>query len=145
MSNVVPLLRTSFAFAEHQFARHGAIVPIGTTQEQLEDPVFWSHVRGQLTTFAEVRVVAEDGSMTALMLVTYADSIGFKIKTIYFLTIENPIPAANPALQHLVVKQRGQLKWCVVDTRTDKNIRQGINSQSDAMRELEEYQRALAA
>jgi hypothetical protein len=143
---IEPLRMSHFGMAQHQYQQFNAEVKAGTTPEQLEDPHFWSHVKQKLRLFDEIRVIAEDSSFLAKVLVTFADGNRVRTKVVYGVELE----AADPEQimdeeSRYYIKQRGRLGWCVIDRQTDQNIREGIRTRSDAMRELEDHLKALAA
>lgn len=143
-SKLEPLRLTHFGLAQHQFQVHNAEVNSSVSAEMLEDPLFWSHVKHKIRLFDEIRVVAEDGSFMAKVLVTLAQGGRIRTKVIYHVELEtqSQVVVENP---DYYIKMRGRLGWCVVERATDRNIREGIRSQSEAQRELEEHLRALAA
>lgn len=139
-----PLKRhENFGLADHSFRRHSAIVP-ASYKDDLEKPGMYAHVAGDLKMYDEIRVVAEDTTWVANLLVTHAAGNVIRVKLLYVIPIE-PVKAEDTAQNRFIIKQRGQLKWCVVDTEEDdRNVRQGIATQSAAMEQLEEHLRALA-
>lgn len=141
-----PLRLTEFGLAAHKYQLHNAVVPEGTTNETLQDPLFWANVRHKVRGHDEIRVVAEDGSFTALLLVSYADQFQVIAKIVWRVDLEATNPAElSTAQSRYIVKVCGSLGWCLVDTETDTKLKTKLPSQSIAHRELEEHLRALAA
>lgn len=140
-----PLNRQQFGLTEHAVKHFHATVPAGTTTEQLEHPHFWSNVRQQMGVFARIEVTADDGSFVALLVVQGIDDFGVFVKQVYKIDLKEVAHVDQVAAQkRYVVQNKGQLKWCVVDTMEKINIKEGITRESDAVRELEEFIRAQA-
>lgn len=145
MPKVEPLVRTKFCLAEHGFRRFNALVDSDVRRDELEDPRFWEHVHQQLREFDEVRVVAEDGSFVANLLVVAKVSNCAYMRVIWGLDLEPPaVNAATASQDRYEVKYRGNAKWCVVDSSTGECLKTGLPSKSKAQRELEEYLLAIS-
>ncbi len=139
-----PLVRHgNFGLADHSFRRHAATVP-ADYQKHIDNPALYAHVAADLKSHDEIRVVAEDSTWVANVFVTYAAGGVVRLKTLYVIPLE-PVPASDTMQTRFIIKQRGAQKWCVVDTaENDRNVRSGIESQSEAQKQLEEHLRALA-
>ncbi len=135
-----PLRTTSFGLAEHSYRRFSATV---ATLDDVENPDFWVHVAPQFRIGDEVRLLAEDMSFVATGLCTYASGRILKIKIIekHELDVvnEDDIVGAD----RFYIKMRGPLKWCIVDSETNENIKTHIADQVTAARELSDYKKAL--
>lgn len=146
MSNtaeIIPITTLKFGLASHSYQEFSAIVPAHTTREALEDPLFWANVKSRLKTFDEIRVVAEDGSMVARLLVAYADLQSAHCRVLEFYQIENCDPEELQRSQsRFECRQKGVLKWCICDTATDEVVKSGLPTRAVAERELEEWLRA---
>jgi hypothetical protein len=144
--NIEPLKTVSFGLAAHKYRAHSAIVKEGTTNKDLENPLFWANVRSSMQGHDEIRVVAEDSSFIALLLVTYVDGFQVLAKILWRVDLEATDPAELGSGQNrYITKVCGSLGWCVIDTETDTKIKTKCPSKSIAERELEEHMRALAA
>ncbi len=144
-AEIIPITTLRFGLAEHSYQRFSAMVAPGTTKAMLEDPSFWSNVKNRLRTFDEVRVMAEDGSFMARVLVVYADALAAHARVLEMHDLGDvDIEALQGGQTRYQCQQKGVLKWCIVDTETGNFIRQGIGTRSVAERELEEYLRAQA-
>lgn len=143
--SISPLKRhENFGLADHQYRRHGATVPASYKTGDLENPALYAHIAADLRTHDEIRFVAEDSTWVANVFVTYASGGVVRVKALYQIPLE-PVSPVDTQQTRFIVKQRGNLKWCVVDTaENERNVRSGIESQSEAMKQLEEHLRALA-
>lgn len=142
--SLIPLKRhENFGLADHHFRRHAATVP-ADFKKYLNDPALYSHIASDLKTHDEIRFVAEDSTWVANAFVTFAAGGVVRVKVLYCIDLE-PVSPSETGQTRFILKQRGNLKWCVVDTNEgDRNVRQGIESQSEAQKQLEEHLRALA-
>jgi hypothetical protein len=144
--NIEPLKITEFGLSTHKYQTHNAVVKEGTTNKELENPLFWANVRSKMRGHDEIRVVAEDSSFMALLLVTYVDGFQVLTKILWRVDLEATDPAELGSGQNrYITKVCGSLGWCVIDTETDAKIKTKCPSKSIAERELEEHMRALAA
>lgn len=141
------MIKTSdFGLAMHKMRQFTAEVPGTLSPEDLENPELWAHVAPQLRTGDEVRVLADDQSFVAYMICTHSAGSLVRMKTMHGYELEKVDHAAlENQTGDLVIKQRGVKKWCIVQLSTGDVIKEGIPTQSKAMRELEDYQRALAS
>lgn len=146
MVKTEPLNSASFGFSSHHYQELSATVPEGVGKEQLQDPKFWSNVRSKIRAHDQIRVVAEDSSYYALVLVTAVSGSLIYTKVLFDVTLDQAdLLEATEGQSRYVVKLCGPKKWCVIDTTSDTKIKEGITQRSLAERELEEYLRALAA
>lgn len=142
---VESLKPTMFGLAQHKYQSHSAVTPAELTAEDLVNPSLWALNRARIRTHDEIRVVAEDSSYYAKLLVTYADSREVYTSVVEFKQLEVPdMEELGAAQQRYITKLCGPLKWCVIDTETDEKIRTGIDKKSIAERELEDFLRAMA-
>lgn len=143
---IEPLQTNQFGLAAHRYQTLSATVREGTTKEMLLNPLFWANVRGKVRAHDEIRVVAEDSSFMALVLVAYADQFQVLPKIIWYVDMEVTDPTElGKGQERYIIKARGSLGICLVDTETDKNIKTKLQSMSIAHRELEEHLRAIAS
>lgn len=142
---VTPLLRTAFGLSQHMNQQFQAIVPPGTNKEDLESPRFWEHVQTQLRLHDEIRVVAEDSSMVAYLIVVAKAGNQAYTRVMWGTDLaEVDTSEISQRQSRYIVKMRGRQQWCVVDVETNRNIKQNIATKSVAERELEEYLQALS-
>lgn len=138
--------RTDFHLMTHAVQQFHAVVPNDITPEELVDSRFWSNVRAKLNTFSHINVITEDGENFGLFIVQAMDDISVKVGCVYWESIEGAKETneTKDAEDRYVVKQRGQLGWCVVDLKEDRNVATNLNTKSQAQRALEEHRLAMA-
>ncbi|WP_372809327.1 hypothetical protein [Litorivivens sp.] len=142
---VESLKPSMFGLAQHKYQTHSATVPGGLSREDLTKPELWALNRARIRTHDEIRVVAEDSSFYAKLLVTYADSREVYTAVVEYQELDAPdMEELTQAQQRYITKLCGPLKWCVIDTETDEKVRTGIDKRSLAERELEDFLRAKA-
>lgn len=141
-TKVTPIKGKEFQTAEHRYSRFDCVVPMGVTKNDLENPGLWVNVAPRLRMFDEVRVVAEDHSFVAYLIVTFSQGTDARLKIIGGADLDGEeidIPASK-----YEIKLRGPLKWCLMNNETGECIKDGIPKKSDAYRELEDYVAALS-
>lgn len=139
-----PINREHFELDKFAYSTHSAFVPSGFTAEDLTDPYYWSHVRALISTFDEIRAVAEDGSFVARLFVQSCSPSQVVVRVESWKAFDEA-PAAPASHSRYSIAQKGRNGWCIVDNEDGSIIRKNLGPQSSAMRELEQLQRALAA
>jgi len=122
-----------------QVRRLSLDVPEGTKPEDLENPKFWAHVAGQLSLYAEIRCMWEDGSRRAEVICTFCDGHNSTFKIIQMDELEKLKPRGLEVHPDYDIKQRGPKKWCIQNKKTGEFIRTMIPTQAKALSELDEY------
>lgn len=141
-----PIKTSDFGLAVHTMQSFTATVPGSLKPEDLENPALWVHVAPQLQIGSEVRVLADDQSFVAYLICTFRAGSLARMKTMHGYELEQvDYDALDNQTGDLIIKQRGVKKWCIIQQSTGEVIKEGIANQSKAMRELEDYQRALAS
>ena len=141
-----PIRPAAFGAAAHQVRYFNAEVSGKLTKEDLESPKLWSLVAKHFTMGdTEVRMIADDLSFIAFGVVTYAQGTTAKVMVYAFHQLEevNHDEVVDP-LDDYVVQMKGVKKWCIIQKSTGEIIKEGIPTQLDAQRELQEYKRVLS-
>ena len=140
---ILPIQTKFFGLDTHQTKRFCAQAATGTKPEDLEKPEFWKHVAVQLQMGYEVRVLAEDYSWVAYGIVTFKHANNVKVSIHNFKELDKVSLDTQGISSRYIAKQRGMLKWCIVDTETGENVFENIPNQGKALLELEQYQATL--
>ena len=140
---VVPLKPGVVAEQKFNFTAWDAAPPEGTRLEDLTNPVFWEHVARRLRIGDEVRVVPDDCSFYARLLVTNAVGARVQMKLIEGVQLES-VDGVGPQEGPYRIELKGRLKWCVINTSTGAIEEKNIETQADAARAMGDLQRALA-
>jgi hypothetical protein len=150
MSNITSeqqIIATHLQPTEYQYHQYSLTVKSDITPEMLTDFRLWEHVAHKLQTFDEIRVVDQGETYMAKLLVTFSDKtkVGIKVLDVYDLT---NVATDQPDISHLFcIKQKGQLKWCLVELNedgTEKSIIQDkIQNEATAQSELDRYVKQL--
>lgn len=141
---VTPLRPANFGLIIHRVREFSATVPGAFSVAELEDSNLWANVAGQMEMGSEVRCIADDMSFVARGICTFSQGALAKIRIYQFTELDKvDYDTANDAASDYAIKLCGPLKWCIVQKSTGDRVKEGIDKQVDAMRELEDYQRAL--
>jgi hypothetical protein len=95
--------------------------------------------------FDEIRAIAEDGSFVADLIVIYKFGNQVKVQVKQFTQLEQIDYSTESGMGRYSVKQRGQSKWCIVDSDSGAVIEQNIATQTLALKRLTEFLSTLAA
>lgn len=118
-----------------------AKVPEHVTEEELLEPVFWSHVASRLPFRTRIEVWAIDGTWFQELVVydnqAHVAPIGERIRFLQGTPEEAAVP------EGFSITHRGpELLW-VVDRNSDsKRLHQGASSKADALKWLADYRKA---
>src|SRR3990167_6885087 len=96
---VKKLSEADLALTESLQIFYTATPPVGTTREDMLNPIFWSHVARKLKSLTEIRAMPKDGLWYGVYLVLYADQQQAKLKELSFHSLEvleEPGTAADP-------------------------------------------------
>lgn len=136
---VVPVLSKNFLLQPAAYQMHNALVPAGTTKEDLLNPRLWNHVSSKIKMHDEIRVMAEDASFMAKLLVTFRHSLDVGVKLLEFHELDEVDYEKAAGLDAYEVKNRGALGWCVIDKKDGKSLFSNLPSQAAAFQERDEY------
>lgn len=138
-----PINNKDFGLSEHRFSMFSCTVSSEHTEETIIDPANFVNVAGKIDIGDEIRFVADDYSFLGELFVTFRRGTDVRVKLLSFTVIEeNAIPDEKD--ERYVIKQRGPLKWCIVDTTDNSNVKTEIANKSTAYRELDDYLRAMS-
>jgi len=140
---IKPVLPTDFGLMTHKVRQFSVVAPAGTLPEDIGSPELWKHVAPQLQMGSEVRVLSEDYAWVAYGIVTFQHANNVKVTVTNVTQIEDVSYDTKAIKERYVVKQRGVLKWCIVDTETGDNVFKNIPNQGKALLELDEYRATL--
>lgn len=150
-SGVKPLRgRGSFGPAVTRYIQYDAEVPADTPKAHLEDPKLWVHFAKTIRAGSEIRCVADDRSWVAYLYVTYSQGNDLRAKIVTYHKLlssaeaevdDNPYPGYQ-------LKNGGGAGWYVKVESTGERLklpRKSYPNPGEALKDLEEYIRALAA
>jgi hypothetical protein len=137
---VIPVLSRDFSLAIHSFQTHNAVVPAGTTKEQLLDPQLWNHVSTKIKLHDEIRVIEENGAFMARLFVNFRHNLDVRVKILEFYELEAVDYTKMANTDNYDVKNRGAAGgWCVIDKKSGKAMFTNLLSQSAAFARKEQY------
>jgi len=142
-TKVTPIKPAEFQTAEHRYCRFDCQVPLGVTKDDLENPGLWVNIAPRLKMFDEVRVVAEDHSFVAYLIVTFSQGTDARLKITGGADLAGDEEIEIPTSKY-EIKLRGPKKWCIMNNENGDVIKEGIPKQADAYRELEDYIAAMS-
>ena len=143
-ASLVPIGLREFGTQAHLYGQFNAFVPDGTTKEQITDPKLWVNVASRLKAGSEIRVMPEDLSFVARLVVIY--QLGSEVRLgMESYTEFGAADVDTPDERYQVVPYGAQGKYAVKDTKEDKLVFKAIGTRSQAYRQIEEHIRALAS
>ena len=142
-NQIDPIKRTSMKLADHAFRTHDVIVPVGVPVEALTDHQLYVHVADKLNDLDEIRITAEDYSYQAKVLVTFSDKFNVSVELLSHVVLKGGERTEEEFVREYTIKQMGPKKWCIVRVSDGSVIKEGLQNQSKAATELEQYLTAL--
>lgn len=142
---MTPIKTTNFKLAEHSYRRHTCSIDPATISKDidLEDGALYQNVAAKINDGDEIRIIADDYSFVAYLFVTFVRGTDVRAKLISFHELDAVYEDTDPVSERYEVKQRGVKKWCIVDKTDGSVIKELIPTQQEALRERDEYVRAL--
>jgi hypothetical protein len=136
-----PIRRSDVQALGTNYMVFGAVVPKVLSEKDLLDPKLWVNVAVKLMAGCEVRVTDVDCSFMARVFVTYANQHDIRIQVLEHHVFETPSDTED---EEYFVKQRGQLKWCLMKKGNPEPIQTNIATKHEAEKQLNEYLQTLA-
>tara|TARA_R100000951_G_scaffold106876_1_gene101773 strand:+ start:5323 stop:5865 length:543 start_codon:yes stop_codon:yes gene_type:complete len=140
---VTPVLSKYFQLQQSAFNIHSAILPAGTTKNDITNPRLWNHVGTKIKLHDEIRVMEENGAFMARLLVTFKHSLDHRVKILEYYELEEIDYEEAAGLSDYLIKNRGAVGWCVVDKATGKNLYTNLESQAAALTRRDEHVAAI--
>lgn len=141
----IDALRTGeFGLMSHKVSQFNANVSGALSKADLENPDLWVNVANKMVMGSEVRCLADDMSFVAQGICTFAQGSTAKIKIISMHkldVVESDVKVGE--MGDYMIKMRGPKKWCLIQKTTGDIIKEGIATQTFAMKEMEDYIKAL--
>lgn len=137
-----PIRPNNFRLAEHAYREFDVIVPVGVMPEDLENPVLYQNVANRITQYNEIRVIAEDGSYMARLLVMFVTGSDVKTKILECYEFAE-LDYVNDQESEYFVQVRGSKGWCVIKRADGTRVIENISDRVTAERELQDYLKAL--
>lgn len=132
-----------------QFAEHVRNVWIinpeyGVTPEDILEPSYFAHVANSLKPWDKIEARSEDGSYYAEYVVEQAGRSFAKLAMVHLVTLAAKIDLATEVAEAYQVIWKGpQYKWRVVRKKDNQTLKDGIASKGDALRWVQEHQKAV--
>jgi hypothetical protein len=142
MTEITPINPSEFKLREHSFQRFSMVVPRKMTPDELTNQKLYEHVANKITPFSEIRVVSEDGSFRAELLVIFVAGTDVKTRVFQYTEFEN-ISYDDEDSSEYFVKLCGPKRWCIKKRSDGTNIKEDIPDKAAAERELSEYLNVL--
>lgn len=141
---LAPILPTHIGLAIHKMQQFCVLAPSHVTPEDLTRPELWAHVGSRFQVGDELRVLAVDMSWRAECIVTYKLSANVRVHVLEVKELDKVDHKKASDWEKFEVKQRGPLKWCIVDKDTGENLFKEIPTQAEAYTQLEQHVKALS-
>lgn len=133
-----------FGAEQHKVPKFSVNVSGGLTKKDLEDVGLWVNFAKNMTMGCEVRCLADDMSFVAYGICTFVQGTTAKIKIITMHKLDAvDYEAFSDEASDFEAKLCGPKKWCIIKKSTGEYIREGISTQLECLRDLEDYKKAL--
>lgn len=118
-----------------------ATAAFGVTKEDIENPIYWSHVCARFRPKDRIEVHSEDGSFYAEYMVTSCDRTWAKVVCLMFLELNKAAKLTDAQVQGIhenyEIKFRGPKKWSVIRKSDRATLHEGLHTEDDAKKWLE--------
>lgn len=143
--------QSRFKPAGHFSSGYEMVVEHGVTLDDIKHPNFYAHVAAFLRQGDEIKVLSDDNSMYAVVLVLKAERTSATVKVLQYNDLTNAsdvvmIENKDLTMNDFEIKWRGPAaKWSVVRKNDNAVIREGLASKEDAEKSCGEYLKVMAA
>ena len=119
-----------------------AVPDENTPYEMLFEPAYWSLVAAQFVQFDEIRVIAEDGTYYAKLLVKSCDKVSAKMEELFVKKLDAPRTDQLDLGDYEVCWKGPVLKHCVRRKSDGVFVAQEIQFKAQAIAWVEENKKA---
>ena len=144
LRKISPLLPQALEFGIHAYQQFSCRVSNDITPEDLLTKDFWAFVVSKIKIGAEIRVIPNNFSYRALLLVTFTDGKNIRLKMLSLTELDDVKPTLVPEkAKDYELHMRGQQKWCVKRLSDGEFIKELIPTKQEATVWLDKYVAAL--
>lgn len=147
-TKIQPINRQQYGLAAHRYNMWDAEVPASLGKDDLANEMLWVNMAPNIRTGDEIRVRADDGSFVAQLYVSFKYGNKVTTQVLWMTKVKQAEGVENldtDRIGDFTIKQRGQQGWCLMQVSTGDVIKSNLGNKSDALRELEQHARAIAA
>lgn len=140
-----PVKPGDFQLTSHRYRTFDCVVPSNLTEKDLENPELWVNVAPQLnkgTSFDEVRVIAEDHSFVAHLIVLFSYSSDARLKVMNYYDLGDKKESERPKGK-FDYKLAGTKKYIVYNIKTGEELKAHIPTKIEAVKWIDDHERAL--
>ena len=120
-----------------------AIVPATTKDSDILHPDMWVNCYGKMQPYCKIHVLWADGSRYAEIMCTHLNARGSRFVFLRGHELEKVVRGVNFGPDY-DVEQRGVQKWCIIDKKTGDVVKDMIETQQVALREVDDLKKARA-
>lgn len=118
-----------------------ATAAYGVTKEDIENPVYWSHVCARFRPKDRIEVHSEDGAFYAEYMVTSCDRTWAKVVCLMFVELNKAAKLTDEQVEGIhanyEVMFRGPKKWSVIRKSDRATLHEGLHTKEDAKKWLD--------
>jgi len=137
------LARERFHFIETKFQDYAAIVPEGTTTEDLEKPEYWSIVANISKAGGHIRVQCEDGSWEAECSIRGVGPTWVSVKVLHIHRFE-PEKIREEDVDYRVYWRGQHHQWAIQRLSDKAIIKNNLTSRMEADSALIDHRKAMS-
>lgn len=130
--------------AEYHRSEWVANAPEGVTVEDITEPGFWSLMASQMSPYDRVEVRADDGTWVAECLVTGCDRTWAKVHVLAVHKLSSADVSQTQSAKYLTKYRGPQNKWSVIRQADQVAIKEGCQTQDEAIAWMKEHEKTVA-
>jgi len=129
--------------AEHEMRDFVVYALHGTSVEDILETGYWAHVAERFVPFkTQIKVIAEDGSWIAELIVTACDRNWARVYMMHFHDLSEQ-EAAPSKDSNFTVNFAPAHGWRIIQKDTKEVIQKGFNTKDDAHKALKDYENTI--
>lgn len=112
--------------------------PTGTKPEDLENPIFWSHVARFMQPLSEIRAMPKDGSWYGLFICTYCDRVQARVKKLKVWRIDMSVDVDLGEEKYYVkyISPAPDYRFGIFRRADNEVMEKGFHTKGDALRKM---------
>ena len=130
----------------YNFVNYDYMAPSGVTMDDLKSHTFWVDIAKYLRSGDEVKVLCDDMSFMARLLVIQSEAnVGVRMHVLEHYDLNKQEEALPSASDGYEIKFRGPRKWGILRLKDNVMVAEDLDTREDAQRQLASHIKAMAA
>lgn len=137
---VVPVKPGDVKLTHEMHQNWACFAPSDFTREDVENPKFWTFMAPKFKDLDSIRITAEDGSWVSMAFIRRTMAKEVHVQVYDWIELQAPQMAKEIEVSGYLVRHLGAVKkFCVHNKATGQVVREGFQTQIDAMKYITDH------